>query len=116
MNPSFLTSVKNDFPASREDFRSSVSRAREAAAIWQELGYRMEDGSLCIASCGILYVTWNTVYIYIVVQFHGIPRIYLHMYIYIYILYANGIQAIGACNTMQHRIKDISQRHLAQAV
>lgn len=26
-----------------EDFRSSVSRAREAAAIWQELGYRMEE-------------------------------------------------------------------------
>ena len=26
-----------------QDFRSSVSRAREAAAIWQELGYRMEE-------------------------------------------------------------------------
>ena len=85
MNPSFLTSVKNDFPASREDFRSSVSRAREAAAIWQELGYRMEDGSLCIASCGILYVTWNTVYIYIVVQFHGI-HVYIYICIYIYII------------------------------
>ena len=30
----------------RQDFRSSVSRAREAAAIWQELGYRMEDGGV----------------------------------------------------------------------
>eukprot|EP00438_Fugacium_kawagutii_P016212 Skav224062 [mRNA] locus=scaffold534:584314:590480:- [translate_table: standard] len=28
---------------SQQDFRSSVSRAREAAAIWQELGYRLEE-------------------------------------------------------------------------
>ena len=43
INPSFLTSLRRFFPK-RQDFRSSVSRAREAAAIWQELGYRMEDG------------------------------------------------------------------------